>query len=139
MRESMYISIDFDGTCVEYAYPDVGPTIPIAIGLMRRMNAEGHKLILNTMRTGKELDDAVEWFTKNGIALFAVNCNPDQPKDIRHTVFADLYIDDAAAGCPLIEPEGKRPHLNWAAMIPILRQRTNIFRTISVTPRENHA
>ena len=68
-----------------------------------------------TMRSGRLLDDAVAWFARNDIPLYAVNENPaqrewtDSPK-----VFADLYIDDSALGCPIKFEDGiKRPFVNW--------------------------
>lgn len=82
------------------------------------MEAAGTKLILWTMRSGPQLADAVMWFTRHGIKLWGILENPEQ-----HTwtaspkAYAQLYIDDAAFGCPLIQPEGfKRPCVDWAAV-----------------------
>ena len=111
----MYIAIDFDGTCVTHDYPRIGKEIG-ATKVLKRLVEAGHKLILNTMRSDKELQDAVNWFKKNGIELYGVNENPTQklwtnsPK-----VYAHMYIDDAALGCPLINaPElSNRPFVDW--------------------------
>jgi hypothetical protein len=51
---------------------------------------------------GNFLTDAVNWFKENNIELCGINENPTQkywttsPK-----AYAQLYIDDAALGCPL--------------------------------------
>lgn len=59
----MKIGIDFDGTCVTHDYPRIGKDIG-AVPVLKELVERGHKLILNTMRSGKELEDAVEWFKK---------------------------------------------------------------------------
>lgn len=111
----MYIAIDFDGTCVTHDYPKIGKDIG-AITVLKRIIKSGHKLILNTMRSGKELDDAVNWFKEHNIELFGVNENPTQKSwTSSPKVYAHMYIDDAAFGCPLINvPElSDRQFVNW--------------------------
>ena len=115
MSNNMYIAIDFDGTCVTHDYPRIGKEIGAAKVLKRLIEA-GHKLILNTMRSDKELQDAVNWFKKNGIELYGVNENPTQKRWTNSPkVYAHMYIDDAAFGCPLINaPElSNRPFVDW--------------------------
>lgn len=108
----MIIAIDFDGTCVTHEYPEVGKDIG-AQKVLERLIYSGHQLILYTMRSGKELADAIEWFNKNNIKLYGINENPEQiqwtssPK-----VYAHLYIDDAALRCPLVYDYG-RPYADW--------------------------
>ena len=61
----------------------------------------GAKLILWTFRTGKELDEAVEFCRKNGIEFYAVNKNyPEEIFDetISRKINADIYIDDKNVG-----------------------------------------
>ena len=111
----MYIAIDFDGTCVTHDYPKIGKEIG-ATKVLKRLVEAGHKLILNTMRSDKELQDAVNWFKKNGIELYGVNENPTQKQWTNSPkVYAHMYIDDAAFGCPLINaPElSNRPFVDW--------------------------
>ena len=115
MSNIMYIAIDFDGTCVTHDYPRIGKEIG-ATKVLKRLVAAGHKLILNTMRSDKELQDAVNWFKKNGIELYGVNENPTQKRWTNSPkVYAHMYIDDAALGCPLINaPElSNRPFVDW--------------------------
>ena len=112
---NMYIAIDFDGTCVTHDYPRIGKDIH-AIPVLNKLVSNGHKLILNTMRSGKELDDAVNWFKENNIELFGINENPTQKSWTNSPkVYAHMYIDDAAFGCPLLNmPEiSDRPFVNW--------------------------
>lgn len=111
----MKIGIDFDGTCVTHEYPKIGKDIG-AVLVLKKLTAAGHKLILNTMRCGKELQDAVNWFSNNDIPLYGVNEDPGQKEWTQSPkVFANIYIDDAALGCPLIWTKDKndRPFVDW--------------------------
>lgn len=111
----MYIAVDFDGTCVTHDYPNVGKDIG-AVPVLQALDSNGHQIILNTMRDSVELKDAKDWFAFNHIRLFGANKNPTQsgwttsPK-----VYAHLYIDDAALGCPLkYDPNfHNRAYVDW--------------------------
>lgn len=111
----MYIAIDFDGTCVTHDYPRIGKDIG-AVTVLKRLVESGHKLILNTMRSGNELQDAIDWFNENGIELYGANENPAQKRWTQSPkVYAHLYIDDAALGCPLRMNSdlSERPFVDW--------------------------
>ena len=120
----MYISVDFDGTCVTHEYPNIGKDIG-AVPVLKKLTDSGHKIILNTMRSGDKLVEAIQWFADNNIPLYGANANPtqkewtDSPK-----VFANLYIDDAALGCPLIFDHAisSRPFVNWVMVEEILEK-----------------
>ena len=119
----MYIAIDFDGTCVTHDYPRIGKDIN-AVNVLKKLVANGHKLILNTMRSGKELKEAINWFKKNDIELYGVNKNPTQRKWTNSPkVYAHLYIDDAALGCPLKMDLSisDRPFVDWEAVSCVLK------------------
>ena len=75
--KSLVISVDFDGTCVTHEYPAVGKDIG-AQKVLKKLVANGHRIILFTMRSGIELEEAKLWFARNGIPLFGVNENPEQ-------------------------------------------------------------
>lgn len=113
--KNLIIAVDFDGTCVTHEYPNVGKEIGAA-QVLKRITDAGHKIILFTMRSGKELQDAVNWFKQNNIPLFGINENPEQhtwtesPKPYAH-----MYIDDAAFGCPLLfnDEISSRGFVNW--------------------------
>lgn len=115
MSHSMIIAVDFDGTCVEHDYPEVGMDVEGAVEVLKALNAKGHRLILFTMRSGSKLDAAVRWFKERKIELWAVNNNPEQKSWTESIkVHADLYIDDSAVGCPLkFIDEAPRPMVDW--------------------------
>lgn len=108
------IAVDFDGTVVTHAYPDIGEDAG-AVPVLKELTRNGCRLILLTMRSGRLLDRAVEWFSRNEIPLWEINANPKQAAwTASPKVFADLYIDDSALGCPLRFIEGvKRPVADW--------------------------
>ena len=109
----LYIGVDFDGTVVEHKYPRVGKDVPYAVETLKKLSEKGYLLILNTMRSGEELDDAVEWFKNREIPLYGINNNPDQNNwTTSPKVWADLYIDDCGYGIPLIKTRG-RSYVNW--------------------------
>lgn len=134
----MIIAVDFDGTCVTHEFPKIGQDIGAA-KVLKKMVAMGHKLILWTMRSnidvvqttdidihpegGDYLSAAIRWFAENEIELWGINQNPDQKSwTISPKVYADVYIDDAAIGCPLkynrkLSP---RPFADWEQLYPIL-------------------
>lgn len=121
----MNIGIDFDGTCVTHEYPRIGKDIN-AIPILSALVESGHNLILITMRSGQELQEAVDWFKENNIALYGINSNPTQHRWTQSPkIYAHLYIDDAGLGVPLIEnPEySSRPYVDWNAAYQILKEK----------------
>ena len=89
------IAIDFDGTVVTHAYPEIGEDAGAA-PVLKELTDNGCRLILYSMRHGKLLDRAVEWFRVRGIPLYAVNENPSQKRwTSSPKIHADLYIDDS--------------------------------------------
>lgn len=126
----MIFAVDFDGTCVTHEYPKVGKNIGAEI-VLKKLVEDGHKIILFTMRCKEQLEEAKQWFTDNGIALFGVNTNPTQhtwtasPKPYAH-----VYIDDAGLGTPVrIEPKlNSRPFVDWALASSDLGMIEGVFR-----------
>lgn len=116
------IAVDFDGTCVDHQFPKVGLCAPRSVEVLRRLTANGAKLILWTMRSNSEegnyLDHAINWFKVWNIPLYGIQENPAQKSwTSSPKAYAAAYIDDAAVGCPLIHPEGfKSPCVNWDAV-----------------------
>jgi hypothetical protein len=111
----MIIAVDFDGTCTTHDYPRIGKDIGAA-KVLKRLANRGDKLILWTMRSGKELAEAVEWFGTNGISLLGINKNPTQKEwTASPKAYANIYIDDAALGCPLVVDKAisDRPFVDW--------------------------
>ena len=137
----MTIAVDFDGTCVTHDFPKVGKNIGAEI-VLKKLADKGHKIILYTMRshpsektekagtsgmiptTNDCLQDEIDWFAKYDIPLYGVNDNPsqhswtDSPK-----VYANMYIDDAALGIPLVYNDMSymmRPYVGWVRVTELL-------------------
>lgn len=108
------IAVDFDGTMVTHAYPEIGEDAGAA-PVLKELTNNGCKLILYTMRHGELLDKAVEWCRTHDIQLYAVNENPEQRRwTSSPKIHADLYIDDSSLGCPLRFVDGaRRPVADW--------------------------
>ena len=98
----MIISVDFDGTIVEHRYPEIGEEKLFAFDALKDLNKQGHRLILWTYRSGKELDEAVQYCKENGVVFYAINCNvPGEkfdPETMSRKILADVYIDDRNVG-----------------------------------------
>ena len=115
----MTIAIDFDGTCVTHEYPEIGRDLG-ATTTLKTLVDNGHKLILLTMRSGKTLENAKHWFEERGIILYGVNENPSQKRWTESPkVYANLYIDDANLGTPLIKNSiaSDRPYVDWKLVL----------------------
>ena len=126
----MFICVDFDGTIVDHAYPNIGEPVPNAIKWLKLWQAAGAKIILFTMRAddydnnNNTLTQATNYLEDNDIALFGINVNPTQhdwttsPKAYGH-----IYVDDAAFGCPMTVVEGfNRICVDWEIVGPTILQ-----------------
>ena len=129
----MIIGVDFDGTCVTHEYPEIGKSIG-AEKVLKKLVERGHQLVLCTMRghelykctprvRGRDLlKEAVDWFKDNEIELYGVNKSPgqhtwtDSPKP-----YANLYIDDAALGCPKVTTEDGAIVVDWEQVEAMLK------------------
>lgn len=97
----MKIAVDFDGTIVENAYPEIGEEKLFAFETLKQLQKRGHQLILWTYRSGKELDEAVAFCKEHGVEFYAVNNNypEEKPMDnLPRKINADVYIDDRNLG-----------------------------------------
>jgi hypothetical protein len=95
------IAVDFDGTIVEHDYPKIGKERLFAFRTLKELEKQGASLILWTFRTGKELEEAVEYCRNNGIEFYAINRNyPEEVIDetVSRKIDADIYIDDKNLG-----------------------------------------
>ena len=120
----MIICVDFDGTCVSHEFPYIGEDIG-AVPVLKELVENGHSLILWTMRSdnskGNFLTNAIDWFKENEIPLWGIQTNPSQsawtssPK-----AYGELYIDDAALGCPLTSNGNKRKYVDWVKVREML-------------------
>lgn len=118
----MIIAVDFDGTIVDHNYPRIGLPVPMALYYLKAWHDQSIDIILWTVRSESLLDDAVQYMKDANIVLYGVNKNPAQHSWSRsEKVVADVYIDDAAVGCPTIHPEGfLRPCVDWVTVAELL-------------------
>lgn len=114
-RETIDICFDFDGTCVYHRYPEIGDPVPGALDTLKELQEAGHRLILFTMRSGSELQEAVDYLESYDIELFGININPTQTHWTQSPkAYGQVYIDDAALGCPLkMRQNEPRPFVDW--------------------------
>ena len=119
MTNGYYIVLDFDGTVVKHRYPDVGEDIG-AVPVLKKLIANGHKLILSTMRSHDSegvdtLQPALDWFNQLDIPLYGINENPSQKEwTASPKVYGNVYIDDAALGAPLkTDDSDAPPFIDW--------------------------
>lgn len=99
----MTIAVDFDGTIVEHCYPHIGKEKPFAVQTLKQLIADGHQLILWSVREGRLLDEAVEWCKNHGLEFYAVNKDyPEEERDKNNhysrKLKADCWIDDRNIG-----------------------------------------
>ncbi len=98
---SKVIAIDFDGTIVEHKFPKIGKEMRFAFMTLKALQQKGHKLILWTIRTGTQLEDAVNYCEENGIEFYAINSNFNEEardENISRKINADVFIDDRNIG-----------------------------------------
>jgi hydroxymethylpyrimidine pyrophosphatase-like HAD family hydrolase len=101
MHNTKTIAVDFDGTIVENRYPKIGKPILFALETLLHLQKDGHLLILWTYRSGRELQEAVEFCKQKGIVFYAVNKSyPEEMYDesLSRKIQADIFIDDRNIG-----------------------------------------
>jgi len=102
MEGPLKIAIDFDGTIVEHKYPEIGKEILFAFETIKALQKQKHQLILWTYRSGRELDEAVEYCRQNGVEFYAINASyPEEEFDedfASRKIEADIFIDDRNIG-----------------------------------------
>lgn len=133
----LYIAVDFDGTCVKHAFPKIGDDIG-AVPVLKKLVNAGHKIILYTMRSHNDngtehdhsslkgdndtLQDAIDWFKENDIPLYGVNDNPSQHRWTGSAkIYANIYIDDAALGIPLLKDNQGNIYVDWIKVESMLK------------------
>ena len=101
ISETITIAVDFDGTIVDDDYPKVGNAKLFAFDTLKKLQENGHRLILWTYRNGKMLEEAVAFCKDNGIEFYAVNKSfPEEQFDPKYSrkINADIFIDDRNVG-----------------------------------------
>ena len=104
--KKLVIAIDFDGTIVTNKYPDIGYLKRNAKKVINELFDEGHNIIINSCRQGREEREMVEFLIDNEIKFDGVNENlgyriEEYGNDCRK-IGADIYIDDKAYPCNII-------------------------------------
>jgi len=100
-KDHLIIAVDFDGTVVEDAYPQIGSPKIFAFETLKELNKDGHRLILWTYRNGSKLQEAVDFCSKNGVEFYSVNKNyPEENFEgkVSRKIHADLFVDDRNIG-----------------------------------------
>lgn len=146
----MEIVVDYDGTCTTHAFPRIGKDIG-AVPVLKNLVANGHKLILFTMRSDSTkqsdinsfskqyLSEAVKWFKENDIPLYGIQTNPTQKSwTSSPKAYGQLIIDDAALGCPLKVDESlsDRPFVDWNRVEQLLWNKGLFAFNPSVRPQD---
>ena len=92
------IAVDFDGTLCRECYPRIGEANEGLIRRLKERRAQGDRLILWTCRSGKRLEEALDFCLLRGLVFDAVNENLPQTVERfggdSRKIFADIYIDD---------------------------------------------
>jgi hypothetical protein len=124
----MKIAVDFDGTIVDHRFPEIGSPVPGAFEWLKRLKEAGATLLLYTMRCDNldhrdVLSEAIAYCRTHGIEFDGINSDPEQTEwTASPKCYADVYIDDAAVGCPLRENprRGGQPFVDWGAVGPVV-------------------
>ena len=94
----MIYAVDFDGTLCTNEFPEIGAPHQAVIELIKRLRADGNKIILWTCRSGQNLTSAVAWCEAFGLEFDAINDNLAENiacfNNNSRKVNADFYIDD---------------------------------------------
>ncbi len=114
----MKVYLDFDGTCVEHRYPQIGRCNFGCIEVIDKLQKAGHEVVLNTMRcefNDGSLQQALRWFENGWMNLLEDNVDLDlmsiKATDRKHSpAYWDweffkandkIIIDDQSRGVPL--------------------------------------
>ena len=129
-HDKLIIAIDFDGTIVEDGYPGIGKPRIFAFETLRKLQEDGHRLILWTYRNGSRLNEAVDFCKGNGIEFYAVNKSfeEEQFDDTKsRKIYADLFIDDRNIGGVLGWGEIYQMITNEVPNIKIPKKKKGLF------------
>lgn len=129
----MIIAVDFDGTIVENAFPNIGDLKvdkngEYVLKKLIELKKAGNELILWTCRCGKQLEVAVAYCKVLGLEFDAINDDLERIKEMfpdgmkwwmenlrARKVFAHIYLDDSSVD-NLTDLEVK---LNEASTCPV--------------------
>lgn len=97
-KKRLVIGVDFDGTLVEEAFPEIGALKQETVEFINQAKKQGHLIIIWTARSNQKADEAKEFLEKNNIYYDYFNENPEDPYALRgeqgRKIFCDIYLDD---------------------------------------------
>ena len=107
----MKVYLDFDGTVVEHAYPNIGKLNPGSFAIIKKLQSAGHELILNTYRSDVDdgsIKEAINYLNLNKEfkiepILKRTKRKLDPPEwDLNRFIKNNvMYIDDICKGTPM--------------------------------------
>ena len=107
----MTIYLDFDGTVVEHHYPAIGAENPHALRIIRALQHQGHRILLNTYRADLNdgsLEESLAYLNHPERNLLPITeytplkIHPG-PFDLNEAMrFNKVFLDDIAESIPLI-------------------------------------
>lgn len=94
-------AVDFDGTVVENAWPEVGKLRPDAREGLQFLKDRGFSIVIWTVRGGDRLQQAKDFLDKERLPYDFVNENDPRVESFMDRlpypkIFASMYIDDSA-------------------------------------------
>jgi uncharacterized HAD superfamily protein len=118
--KKLILSIDFDGTICDLAYPKIGELKKDASIYIRKLYNEGHYIIINTCRSGKFEGHAQEFLDNAMIPYHYINSNLPHVIEMYSAdcrkISADIYIDDK---CLMGLPE------TWEEIYNLINKKAN--------------
>jgi hypothetical protein len=94
----MVFCIDFDGTVVSSAWPDIGDPLPYAIECINAIQDAGGLVVISSCRCGQQEKDMIDWLHNHNVYPNAINDNLPSMIDMYDSnpkkISADVYIDD---------------------------------------------
>jgi len=98
----MIVAIDFDGTIIHGAFPNIDGLIKGAKEYINYLYDEGHYIIINTCRSGEQLLNAINYLLQQGVKFHRVNDNEPENsakyKSNSRKIYAHVYVDDKQVG-----------------------------------------
>lgn len=120
----MKIAVDFDGTLCKHRYPEIGEPLSLGIEFLKDLQKKGAKLYLDTMRSGKELEEAITWCKARGLEFDSIGPHKSQFRWTKSSkCHGDYAIDDRSIGVPVIYDELGRPYIDWSHLIEDFNER----------------
>lgn len=115
VKSKLPVCVDFDGTMVSHHFPYIGTENKPCVEVLKKWSANGVGIILDTMRDGKELEEAVKWCQDKGIELYGIGKEPNQHNwTTSPKAYGVLSVDDRNLGTPMKTMTGEaRPMVDW--------------------------